>query len=430
MVLARVWHYWIGVVLFLAVAAGHRGHRRPATSSRSSRPGTRSADGVHDRAPIDWAAGRAHRRPGRGPGAVRRVVPLRLARARLRRAHRRGRGAGRPRRPACARCAGPGPGPGHRPRRLGAGQRRVVPAPAAPAHRPARRASSGTSAVRRRWPGGRPAPRSARCSAGCPPGCSASTTCSSSRTRAPHDQDLVYYVGPNVLALEKRFAFPPREFRLWLALHEVTHRAQFTGVPWLRPHFLVARRPDARRRRPRPEAVPRRPAPGRSTACATGRNPLDDGGLVALLATPEQREVLQQVGGLMSLLEGHGDVTMDRAGADRIPTAERFSRVLRQRRQQRDPGRPAAPAADRARGQAQPVRAGRAVHRRGRGRRRAGAAQPGVRRARDPARRSPRSATPAAWIERVRCAARSRAGGRDAADRGHDPGRRRRAGPP
>ena len=54
----------------------------------------------------------------------------------------------------------------------------------------------------------------------------------------PDDQDIVYYVGPNVIALEKRFAFPPREFRLWLALHEVTHRAQFTGVPWLRPHFL------------------------------------------------------------------------------------------------------------------------------------------------------------------------------------------------
>src|SRR5437763_1083338 len=54
----------------------------------------------------------------------------------------------------------------------------------------------------------------------------------------PEDQDLVYYVGPNVLALEKQFGFPPREFRLWLALHEVTHRAQFTGIEWMRPHFL------------------------------------------------------------------------------------------------------------------------------------------------------------------------------------------------
>ena len=55
---------------------------------------------------------------------------------------------------------------------------------------------------------------------------------------------------------------------------------------------------------------------------------------MALVASPEQREVLEQISGLMSLLEGHGDVTMDRAGADDIPSAERFGRVLRQRRQQ------------------------------------------------------------------------------------------------
>ena len=54
----------------------------------------------------------------------------------------------------------------------------------------------------------------------------------------PEDQDIVYYVGPNIIGLEKKFAFPPREFRHWLALHEVTHRAQFTGIPWMREHFL------------------------------------------------------------------------------------------------------------------------------------------------------------------------------------------------
>jgi coenzyme F420 biosynthesis associated uncharacterized protein len=147
----------------------------------------------------------------------------------------------------------------------------------------------------------------------------------------PEDQDLVYFVGPNILGLEKRFAFPPREFRLWIALHEVTHRAQFTGVPWLRDHFLslvegsvLAADPDPRRF---VEAIFRAIEMVRQ-----GRNPLDDG-LMALLATPEQAEVLAQVQGLMSLLEGHGDITMDRAGADRIPNAERFSQVLRQRRQ-------------------------------------------------------------------------------------------------
>jgi len=52
------------------------------------------------------------------------------------------------------------------------------------------------------------------------------------------EQDLVYYVGPNIMSIEKKFAFDPKQFRLWLALHELTHRSQFTGVPWLRPRFL------------------------------------------------------------------------------------------------------------------------------------------------------------------------------------------------
>jgi coenzyme F420 biosynthesis associated uncharacterized protein len=151
------------------------------------------------------------------------------------------------------------------------------------------------------------------------------------------EQDLVYYVGPNVLALEKRFAFPPREFRLWLSLHEVTHRAQFTGVPWLRDHFvslvdrsLGALEPDPTRILHAVRRV--------AGAARDRRNPLSDGGLAALFATPEQAEVLSQIGGLMSLLEGHGDVTMDRAGADRIPSAERFGRVLRARRRAVNPG--------------------------------------------------------------------------------------------
>ena len=105
----------------------------------------------------------------------------------------------------------------------------------------------------------------------------------------PDDQDLVYYVGPNVLALEKRFAFPPGEFRLWLALHEVTHRAQFTGVPWLREHFLGLVQQTLDSVDPDPQrlldAVARR---GRRPP-RTGSNPLDDGGVVALLASPEQR---------------------------------------------------------------------------------------------------------------------------------------------
>jgi coenzyme F420 biosynthesis associated uncharacterized protein len=149
----------------------------------------------------------------------------------------------------------------------------------------------------------------------------------------PEEQDIVYYVGPNIVGLERRFGFPPREFRLWLALHEVTHRAQFTGVPWMRDHFLTLVNhtlegvdPDPKRLY---EALRRAVEEIRG-----GRNPLDEGGLLTLLATPEQYEAIQEIAGLMSLLEGHGDVTMNRAAADRIPNAPRFNRVLHERRQQ------------------------------------------------------------------------------------------------
>ena len=48
------------------------------------------------------------------------------------------------------------------------------------------------------------------------------------------EQDLVYYVGPNIMTIEKKYAFDPKQCRLWLALHELTNRTQFTGVAWWR----------------------------------------------------------------------------------------------------------------------------------------------------------------------------------------------------
>ncbi len=148
----------------------------------------------------------------------------------------------------------------------------------------------------------------------------------------PEEQDMVYYVGSNVAALEKRFAFPERDFRLWLALHEVTHRAQFTGVPWMREHFLGLVATTMNEADPDPQRF----IDGLRRALEvkkSGKDPLDDGGLAGVFASEKQRETLDHIGGLMSLLEGHGDVTMDRAGIGYVHNADRFGRILRQRRQ-------------------------------------------------------------------------------------------------
>jgi coenzyme F420 biosynthesis associated uncharacterized protein len=141
----------------------------------------------------------------------------------------------------------------------------------------------------------------------------------------------VYYVGANILSLEKRFAFRPRDFRLWIAIHEVTHRAQFTGVPWMRNYFLGLVRDALDLVDPDPRTMFR----AVSTAVEemrAGRNPLDEGGLVALFASPEQRGVLGRVQALMSVLEGHGNVVMDDLGREHVAGQERMSRVLSQRR--------------------------------------------------------------------------------------------------
>jgi coenzyme F420 biosynthesis associated uncharacterized protein len=143
--------------------------------------------------------------------------------------------------------------------------------------------------------------------------------------------DAVYYVGPNVISLERRHGFPPREFRLWIAVHELTHRAQFTGVPWMRQYFLdlvdkglTIASPDAKQVM---AAIARMASDVRAR-----RNPLADAGLIGALAPPEQLATIRQIAALMSLLEGHGDITMNRAAADRIPGADRFATTLQARR--------------------------------------------------------------------------------------------------
>jgi len=147
----------------------------------------------------------------------------------------------------------------------------------------------------------------------------------------PEDQDMVYYVGPNVLALERRNGFNAEQFRLWLALHETTHRAQFTGVPWLRDYFvslvndtLDNVEPDAGRFMEVAKEI--------IEAKRNGTDPMASGGLPALIAGPEQKIVLDKIAGMMSLLEGHGDVTMDRAGLGIVTDAEFFADTLRTRR--------------------------------------------------------------------------------------------------
>lgn len=145
------------------------------------------------------------------------------------------------------------------------------------------------------------------------------------------DGDTVMFVGANVLAMERRFEFRPAEFRFWVALHESTHRLQFQGVPWLRSYFLGLVEELVAASKPEPGRMSRLAEEVRE-ASAQGRPLVDEQGLFGLLATPDQRAVIGRVQALMSLLEGHGHVVMDRIGERELVSQARMSRILASRR--------------------------------------------------------------------------------------------------
>lgn len=143
--------------------------------------------------------------------------------------------------------------------------------------------------------------------------------------------DMVAYVGPNILQMERTHQFKPAEFRYWVALHELTHRAQFQGVPWMRDYFMglvtelvESSKPDS--------GVVGRVVEEVSSRWNAGVPIVDERGLLGLFGSPEQNAVVDKVQALMSLLEGHGHVVMDRVGSEHLKSQARMSRVLKGRR--------------------------------------------------------------------------------------------------
>ena len=145
------------------------------------------------------------------------------------------------------------------------------------------------------------------------------------------DGDVVTYVGPNIMQIERAHQFRPEEFRFWVALHELTHRAQFQGVPWLRDYFMSLVADLVEQSKPEPGRL-NRVIDEMSRRRGAGNPVIDERGLLGLFASSEQRVVIDKVQALMSLLEGHGHVVMDRLGRDHLRSQERMSKVLKARR--------------------------------------------------------------------------------------------------
>jgi len=116
-----------------------------------------------------------------------------------------------------------------------------------------------------------------------------------------------------------------------VCLHEETHRVQFTGVPWLREYvrsqmtdFLLASDIDLTTLLDRLRAAS-------DVVADVFRG--GDGNLIDAIQTPEQKEILDRLTAVMTLVEGHGDYVMDAVGPSVVPSVAEIRAKFQRRRQ-------------------------------------------------------------------------------------------------
>ena len=136
-------------------------------------------------------------------------------------------------------------------------------------------------------------------------------------------------VAPNIVQVERQLNVAPEDFRLWVCLHEQTHRVQFAAAPWLRHHMLneidnlsehLLGNVDTLLERA--SAAARSLKDRTAAGTAPGR-----GAILDLLQDPEEKASLSHLTAVMSLLEGHANVVMDAVDSSIVPSVK----TIRQR---------------------------------------------------------------------------------------------------
>jgi len=155
-----------------------------------------------------------------------------------------------------------------------------------------------------------------------------------------NDGGALLLVYPNVIAVERQLRVEPSDFRLWVCLHEVTHRVQFTANPWLSGYMSQALGVLTQESGEDVAQVV-----GRLADLARGRrdsapdDPHSQGilGLLRAVQSEPQREALDQMLVLGTLLEGHADHVMDAVGPVVVPSVTTIRSRFDERRHRKQP---------------------------------------------------------------------------------------------
>ncbi len=144
-------------------------------------------------------------------------------------------------------------------------------------------------------------------------------------------------VAPNIVEVERKLEADPRDFRLWVCLHEVTHRTQFTAVPWMRAYFLSEVQAFVDASASGGDHLVDRLRRGVATLSDAVKDPESRASMLDIVQTPAQKAVLDRLTALMTLLEGHAEFVMDGVGPQVIPSVERIRASFNRRREAGNP---------------------------------------------------------------------------------------------
>ncbi len=142
------------------------------------------------------------------------------------------------------------------------------------------------------------------------------------------------FVGSNLEGAVRDLDVDADSFGRWICAHELTHVFQFQGVPWLREHMSGLLRQYVATLEVRIESgsaggLPSLPDPARLVEM------FREGGLAALVQSPEQRALMDEIQAAMSVIEGYSEHVMDAIAAEVIPGHEKLREAMDRRRRSR-----------------------------------------------------------------------------------------------
>lgn len=143
----------------------------------------------------------------------------------------------------------------------------------------------------------------------------------------------LYFVEPNLSAIQEQLGVDPEQFRLWITLHETTHAYEFEAYPWVRDHFQGL----IRRYFGEMESQLEQIRNGLGTylnRIFRGKQEGDSHWIESVL-TPNQRAVFNELQALMSLVEGYSNHIMNAVGREILPTFDQIESRMHQRKQNR-----------------------------------------------------------------------------------------------